>query len=211
MKNHLQSLITASAIVAGLAIPSMGQTELTDAVRVPPVPSDIQVPAGNTAYLKLSAAGTQNYICRPSQSGTAWSLFGPQATLFFNYKLLNRDIQQQLATHFLSANPAENGMARPIWQSSLDTSRVWGKAVASSTDSTYVAPGSIAWLLVEVVGSQRGPSGGSMFSPTTYIQRLNTSAGTAPTAGCSQPSDAGNSVLVPYAADYYFYKASRSR
>src|SRR5512132_2437806 len=48
----------------------------------PPVPSDIQVPAGNKAFLVGKGVGTQNYICLPSGSGFRFVLFTPQATLF---------------------------------------------------------------------------------------------------------------------------------
>ena len=141
--------------------------------------------------------GTQNYICKPSSTGFSWTLFGPQATLFVTFKLFGNEIQQQIATHFLSANPAENGMARPTWQSSLDTSAVWGKASLISTDTAYVAPGAIPWLLVQVVGAQRGPAGGAMLMPATYIHRLNTSGGVAPSTGCTISTDTGNTALVP--------------
>jgi hypothetical protein len=45
---------------------------------------------------------------------------------------------------------------------------------------------------------------------TTYIQRLNTTGGSAPTTGsptCAVSTDVGHQVLVPYTADYYFYSA----
>jgi hypothetical protein len=43
---------------------------------------------------------------------------------------------------------------------------------------------------------------------TTYIQRLNTTGGTAPANGCSASGDVGKQVLVPYTADYYFFRAA---
>jgi hypothetical protein len=91
-----------------------------DAGRVtpPPVPSNIQVPAGNKAFLEGHAVGTQDYICLPSGSGFAWTFFGPRATLF-------NDSNKQILTHFLSANPFESGIPRSTWQHSRDTSSVW--------------------------------------------------------------------------------------
>jgi len=59
-----------------------------------------------------------------------------------------------------------------------------------------------------VVGDQPGPTGGERLTRTTFIQRLNTSGGIAPSTGCAQPTDVGSKVLVPYAADYFFYKAA---
>lgn len=44
---------------------------------------------------------------------------------------------------------------------------------------------------------------------TSFIQRLNTSGGLAPSAGCRSKADVGNQAFVPYTANYFFYtKAS---
>jgi hypothetical protein len=53
-----------------------------DYITAPSVPAGLQVPAGNQAFLEGAAVGTQDYICLPSGTGTAWTFFGPQATLF---------------------------------------------------------------------------------------------------------------------------------
>ena len=173
-------------------------------VTPPPVPTVIQVPAGNKAFFEGHAVGTQNYSCLPSSTGVAWTLFGPQATLF-------DDDVKQVMTHFLSPNPFDNagaGMPRATWQHSRDTSTVWGLLVpgASSTDPHFVAPGAIPWLLLQVVGAQDGPAGGDKLTPTTYIQRLNTSGGVAPSTGCTLSTDVGKRALVPYTADYFFFR-----
>ena len=165
----------------------------------PPVPSDIQVPAGNKAFLVGKGVGTQNYICLPS----GWTFFGPQATLF-------NDLNEQVITHFLSPNPFEGNTIRATWQHSGDTSTVWGQVMQSSSDPNFVAPGAIAWLLVQVVGAQDGPTGGHTLTATTFIQRLNTSGGVAPSTGCTL-SDVGKKAFVPYTADYFFYKATGDR
>jgi len=174
---------------------------------VPPVPTAIQVPAGNIPFLKGHAVGTQNYVCLPSGSGISWTFFGPQATLFVTLKFFHREIQQQITTHFLSPNPDESGTPRATWQSSFDTSAVWARAIASSTDSHFVAPGAIPWLLLQVVGAQHGPTGGALLTRTTFIHRLNTSGGVAPLTGCSESTNVGATALVPYTADYFFYRA----
>jgi len=121
----------------------------------PPVPSNLVVDAGHTAYLLAHARGTQNYVCVPNGTAYSWTLYGPQATLFDdNY------IQQ--ITHFLSANPDENGVLRATWQHSSDTSSAWAAAIPgrSSIDPAYVAPGAIPWLLLEAKGARLGPTGG---------------------------------------------------
>jgi Protein of unknown function (DUF3455) len=185
-----------AALVAALALPELAHA---DQITPPNVPVGIQVPAGHVAFLKGHAAGTQNYLCLPSGSGVAWTLFGPQATLF------NDDFKQS-ATHFLSANPFEAGTPRPTWQSSFDTSVVWGRALASSIDPPFVSAGAIPWLLVQVVGAQDGPTGGHKLTRTTFIQRVNTVAGSMPSAGCAVSTDIGKRALMPYETDYYFYR-----
>jgi hypothetical protein len=166
----------------------------------PSVPSNLEVPAGARLFLKAQASGTQNYICLAA----GWSFMGPQATLFVNTRFLHTQISYQVATHYLSANPAENGTPRPFWQSSVDTSRVSAKSIANSSDPEFVAQGAIPWLLLQVVLSQRGPSGGSMISDAAYVQRINTSGGLMPTTACT----VGDMSFVPYTADYYFYRMS---
>ena len=167
----------------------------------PAVPADLEVPAGHTLFLQASAAGTQNYVCLPTASGFAWTFLGPQATLF--------QFNRQVTTHFLSPNPDEAGLPRATWQDSQDTSRVWARAVASSSDPRFVKPGAIPWLLLEVVGADRGPGGGTRLTEATYIQRLRTSGGVAPATGCDDPADMGAKALVPYKTDYLFYKPTR--
>lgn len=169
------------------------------------VPPNLAVPAGNIAYLKTHAIGTQNYACVPGANGPFWKFLGPQATLFVPFPWIRREAQLQVATHFLSANPSEGGTPRPTWQSSLDTSAVWGRAAADSSDPEYVAPGAIPWLLVQVTGAQPGPMGGTALAHTTYIQRVKTSGGIAPSGGC-QEAAYGQVALVPYITEYIFYR-----
>ena len=133
------------------------------------MPYHIEVPAGHTAFLEGQAVGTQNYICLPS----GWTFFGPQATLC-------NDLDEQAITHFLSSNPDENGTPRATWPHSGDMSTVWAMAIASSSNPGFVAPGDIPLLLLQVVGAQDEPAGSDKLSETTFIHRLNTSGGVAP-------------------------------
>ena len=71
----------ATALAVGFTV-SLPQPADADHVTLPPVPSNIQVPAKNKAFLEGHAVDTQDYICLPSGSGFAWTFFGPQATLF---------------------------------------------------------------------------------------------------------------------------------
>ncbi len=209
MTNYLRNLVTAS-VVAIAFVPSAGMAQAQfGEMTAPKVPSEIQVPTGNTAFLRGHAVGTQNYICMPSTSGYSWKFAGPQATLFITFKWMNGEVRQQITTHFLSMNPSEGGIPRATWQSSLDTSAVWAKAIATSSDPGFVAPDAIPWLLLQVVGSQAGPAGGTTLNPTTFIQRIETTGGIMPSTGCSEAMNAGAMVFVPYTAEYLFYKGAR--
>ena len=206
MFSNIRYLIVAGLIVAGGgSSPAMAQQV---AVGEPDVPTDLVVPDGHVLFARGYAIGTQNYMCLPAASGgVAWKFFAPQATLYVTVL----GLQAQLATHFLSANPEEDGLARPTWQHSIDSSKVWGKVYKISTDPNYVEPGAIPWLLLEKAGTETGPDGGSFMTQTAYIQRINTSGGVAPATGCSASGNIGALALVPYTTDYYFYKARRPR
>ena len=192
--NMKHGLITIGA----LATMAMASGAEAQTVTPPPVPATIQLPEPARAFLLGRGVGTQNYECQPVQSlgRVNWVLFTPQATLF-------DDLKDQLITHFFSPNPQEDNLPiRVTWQDSKDTSIVWGKVIASAT----VDPNAIAWLTVQATGTQVGPFGGTTLSDTTFIQRLNTVGGLAPTTGCEVPTDIGRKRFVPYTADYFFFK-----
>jgi len=64
--------------------------------------------------------------------------------------------------------------------------------------------GSIQCLLLQSVGNQKGPTGGNLLAKSTFIQRLNTKGGAVPTSSCT----VGQTQLVVYTADYFFYRAA---
>ena len=203
---------TALAVACAVALPQPARAANVTPPRVPP---NIEVPTGNTLFLVGHGVGTQNYICLPSGSGFAYTLFTPEATLFEP-----EDNTTQLITHFFSPNrnPTESGeeegTIRVTWQDSQDTSTVWAKlninpdgSRSSFSDPPFVKHGAVAWLLLKAVGAEVGPTGGDTLSDTTFIQRLNTSGGLAPT-DCASKKDVGKQAFVPYTADYFFYKAT---
>ena len=216
---------TALAVAFTVALPQPARAANVTPPRVPP---NIEVPTGNTLFLVGHGVGTQNYICLPcpnpstatcpDTSGFAYILFTPEATLFEP-----EDNTKQLITHFFSPNrnPTESGenegTIRVTWQDSQDTSTVWAKlninpdgsaaSASASSDPTFVAKGAVNWLLLKAVGAEVGPTGGDTLSDTTFIQRLNTSGGLAPT-DCASSADVGKQAFEPYTADYFFYKAA---
>jgi hypothetical protein len=202
-----RSLLVAcsTALAVGFTV-SLPQPAHADHLTPPDVPDAIQVEAGNRPFLEGHGVGTQNYICLPcpnpttpaaacpDDSGFAWLLFTPEATLF-------NDHGKQLTTHFFSPNPAEDGTIRATWQDSRDSSIVWGGRAVSAP-----VPDAIAWLLLPMAGTQEGPTGGDTLTATTFIQRVNTTGGLAPSDGCSELANVGAKAFRPYTADYFFYR-----
>jgi len=186
---------------------------------LPPVtPPSITPPAGNRLFLAGHAFGSQGYVCLPASNGVSWTVNNarPEATLFSN--IFGAPVQ--IITHFLSHNdnPLENVVppfGNATWQSSFDRSKVWAaaslpKTISAGTDQSCPTTGSIPCLLLQAVGTQEGPTGGKILSETTFVQRLKTSGGAAPSnpsTGCLTGTDVGHQLLVPYSADYYFYRA----
>ena len=192
---------TLALIVVTLATALSGVSHAADRIVPPAVPAGLEAPAGYKPFLVGHAIGTQNYICAPAAtaSGVDWLFVGPQATLF------NADVEQIL-THFQSRNPFQGDAIQATWQSSRDSSAVWAKKHTGSLDANYVAPGAIEWLLLEVTGTQFGPTGGDKLANTAYIQRVNTVGGVKPSATECTASTVNTRRLVSYEADYYFYR-----
>src|SRR4051812_19610524 len=147
------------------------------------VPAALNPPADATLAAALPARGVQIYTCAiPSAGGApAWTLKAPHAVLGKGH-----DVQ---AIHF----------AGPSWQA-VDGSVVTGTKIAASPapDAT-----DIPWLLLQAATH----TGAGVFAAVTWIQRLDTETGAAPATGCDD-AHVGAEVLAPYAADYFFYRAS---
>jgi hypothetical protein len=112
--------------------------------------------------------------------GTSWTFVAPRADLV-------DDNGQLIIKHF----------AGPTWQATDGSS-----VVAGRVDGVTVDPNAIPWLLTTA------GSGGNLLAPTTYIQRINTVGGLAPTQACNA-AKSGTLKEVPYKADYFFYKSTK--
>ena len=207
---RVRSLFGAALVLAC----AFGTVTLAAAqVTPPPTPDLIAVPKGNSPYLVGHARGSQGYTCLPTNTGgTAWNPTArPEATLFADF--FGHAVQ--IITHFqsINENPKPNVVpplsGNATWQSSLDSSRVWMVKVnginAGSDEKSCPNSGSIQCLLLQSVGNKKGPTGGDLLANTTFIQRLNTAGGAVPTSICS----VGQTQLVPYTADYFFFRADK--
>ena len=216
----------AAALVLGCALGTVANAAGQN-VTPPTTPTIITPPAGNSAFLVGHALGTQGYVCLPTPADASiasWTVNNarPEATLFQTF--LGQNFQ--IITHFLSPDTNPNGAApNPLpfgsatWQSSFDSSKVWAQvplsnstspaspaSIPAGSDPSCPNTGSIACLLLQSIGSQQGPTGGKIMTITTFVQRLNTNGGSAPADGCSVAADVGKQTLVPYTADYYFFR-----
>jgi Protein of unknown function (DUF3455) len=211
----------AAALAIGCAFGAVTHAQ-AQSITPPTTPSIITPPEGNSAFLLGHAVGTQGYVCLPTSPGAStasWTVKGarPEATLF--QRFFGQDFQ--IITHFLSPDTSPNDAApQPLpfgsatWQGSFDSSKVWAQVLHMNTIPAGSHPscpntGAIACLLLQSIGSQEGPTGGKILSQTTFVQRLNTKGGSAPTDGCSVTTDVGNQTLVPYTADYYFFRKDK--
>ena len=214
----VRKLLAIALVLGGtLGTAMRGQAQ---EITPPQTPVIITPPAGNVAFFLGHAEGTQGYVCLPTSAGAStasWTVNNsrPQATLSSSFGQ-----EFPTITHFLSPNTAPNEAApNPLpfgsvtWQSSFDSSKVWAQVLHSNSipagsDPSCPNDGSIPCLLLQSIGSQEGPTGGKSLTKVTFIQRLNTKGGSAPVDGCVNSADIGKQTLVPYTADYFFYKAS---
>ncbi|HWO12627.1 MAG TPA: DUF3455 domain-containing protein, partial [Polyangiaceae bacterium] len=147
---------------------------------VPQVPPALAVPAGNKLAFYYDAVGVQIYGCDTTATGYGWVLRGPDANLYGHKGKL-------AGTHYVG----------PTWQST-DGSTVVGTKLADAPSPDATA---IAWLLLGATSH----TGQGRMSDVTYIQRLETAGGKAPSSGCDA-SHIGEKVLVPYTSSYFFYR-----
>jgi hypothetical protein len=206
--------LSAAFLVLGCMLSTVS-TANAQSIKTPPTPTEITPPAGSSAFLLGRALqGTQGYVCLPTTTGASWTVNGarPEATLFTSF--FGQDLQ--IITHFLSPNTNPNKHApdplpfgNATWQSSYDSSKVWAQAVNSIRAGSHPScpnAGAIGCLLLQVIGADKGPTGGRFLTSTSFIQRLNTNGGSAPAEGCFVAADVGKQALVPYTADYYFFR-----
>jgi len=146
------------------------------------VPEAVRPPPGHKMSLHTVGVGEITYECRVktgSSDAYDWAFVAPVATL--------SDVNKQAVGKYY---------AGPTWEAN-DGSKVSGKQVA-------VAPASAGSIPLQLVKAEPASGTGTM-NGVTYIQRLNTKGGVAPTDACSA-SSAGARKQVSYQADYVFYK-----
>ena len=164
--------------MAGLT--SIHITKADDNFSAPNLPPSIcdkvQVEAGNEVAFHAYAIGVQVY----KWNGTSWAFVAPIAILYGD-----AGYNGQVGIHY----------AGPTWESNSGSKVVAARVEGCTPDLT-----AIPWLKLKAVST----SGPGIFSSATYVQRVNTTGGLAPT---TPGSTIGEVVQVPYTAEYYFYRA----
>ena len=192
MKNSFFSvLVTIVCLVsATLFFSSCGQEDfvgasapITTRSTPPDVPEILEVGEGFEVSYHTYAEGVQVYVVTETAPGVyQWILKEPIATLYSD-----AGYNGIVGTHYVG----------PTWESNSGS-----KVVATRLESVTVDPNSIAWLKLGAVSTQ-GPG---IFYQTTHIQRVNTVGGKAPATGANA-STVGQTIQIPYTAEYYYYKA----
>lgn len=152
-----------------------------DGPQLPAQCGSIDVENGNKVSFHVYAIGVQVY----RWNGASWVFVEPIATLYAEENYFG-----EVGIHY----------AGPKWESKSGS-----KVAGVRVPGTGCTPDSsaIPWILL----SATTKSGPGIFGSTTFIQRVNTTGGIAPTTAGSQINELAE---VPYTAEYYFYRAHRN-
>lgn len=148
------------------------------------IPAAVQVPAGNKVAMETVGVGEITYECREKQGAAGtydWVFVGPKAAL-------NSRADRRLGSYY--GPPA-------TWES-IDGSKLTGTQVA-------VAPATAGSIPYQLVKANPAFGQGAM-TGVTYIQRVATRGGVAPSTQCTAAT-ATRREVVKYQADYIFWSS----
>jgi hypothetical protein len=177
--------VLAVILFAAVSLGYAGRRNSGHSNRPQCVPAGLEVPVGNELATRSAGVGVQIYVWTANPTNVAlasWVLKAPHAVLFGSHQDERGEV---VGIHF----------GGPTWQGNDGSKVVVARLTSLTVDTT-----AIPWLLLQTTST----SGDGVFTDTTYVQRLNTVGGLAPT---TPGSTLGEEVLVPYIADYYFYRA----
>lgn len=149
------------------------------------LPALIQVATGNSLVLETKASGTIEYQCSKEKDPLTtykWTVAGPKAELADTYG-------EKIGEY--SGPPAR-------W-AHKDGSFVTGSQVAISPNGSKNIP--MQLVKTDVAGGQ------GVLTTVSYVQRVNTKGGVAPSKKCSA-DNLGEKAEVAYSAQYRFWKAN---
>jgi hypothetical protein len=177
--NRVIQLLALIAVVM-LGLQSAQAFDNSNGPELPAQCASIQVEAGNKLAFHAYAKGVQIY--KWNIITQTWDLFGPQAGLFAEENYFG-----EIGSHYVG----------PTWESKsgskVEARRVLGTGCTPD-------PTAVAWLLLKQVRVE----GNGIFSKVTFIQRVNTTGGLAPSTPGAYDGEMRQSA---YTAEYYFYRA----
>ena len=189
----VSTLVVAAAALLALALAVPAAAEPGNDNRAPVLEGEaarLTVEVGNKLAFHAYAEGVQIY----RWTGAAWTFVGPEAVLYAHEGDADDDDGAAgfgiIATHY--ATPAG-----PAWESASGS-----KVIGQRLDGVPVDPTAIDWLLLKA----KSADAPGIFHGVTFIQRLNTTGGKAPTAA---GDFIGQEVGIPYTADYFFYRGAQ--
>ena len=148
------------------------------------LPDSVKVPVGNAPAMETVGVGQITYECRDKKDMAGqyeWVFVGPDAAL-------NDRSGKKIGKYF--GPPA-------TWEN-MDGSKLTGTQVA-------IAPAGAGNIPLQLVKANPATGAGAM-TGVTYIQRVATQGGVAPSMACDT-AGRGKKEIVKYQADYIFYKA----
>ena len=148
------------------------------------LPEAVKVPAGHSVKLETAGVGEITYECRTKKDMVGqfeWVFVGPDAAL-------NDRSGKRIGKYY--GPPA-------TWEA-MDGSKVTGAQLA-------VSPVSAGSIPIQLVKANPAMGAGAM-QGVTYIQRVATQGGVAPSIACVA-SSMGQKQIVKYQADYIFWRA----
>jgi hypothetical protein len=185
MKIYSQEKIMYRIVLALIALLTLSVTSAVafdndNGPELPDMCSSIKVEEGNKLAFHAYAKGVQIY--KWNLVTQTWGLVAPQAGLF-----AEEGYHGEIGTHYVG----------PKWESKsgslVEAGRVPGTGCTPD-------PTAIAWILLKQIRTQ----GSGIFAKVTFIQRVNTVGGLAP----STPGEFDGQIKEsPYTAEYYFYRA----
>lgn len=182
MMKYRNPLCLLGACIGAISLQHIAMAQ-TDPVQKG-LPALIQVAAGNTMVLELFAEGTIEYECkRETEPLTTykWLATGPDAVL--------KDEKGNKLGEY-SGPPAK-------WSFS-DGSFVTGSQVSVSSNGEKNIP--LQLVKADTSGGQ------GLLTTVSYVQRVNTKGGVAPSKKCSADNE-GDKADVDYKAEYRFWKS----
>jgi hypothetical protein len=147
-----KKLAALSVFMLTMAVSAAAYPGKVPGVAKPPVCETIKAPAGSKLVFHAYADGVQIY----RWTGTSWVLSAPSAVLYED-----ADLEDAIGVHY----------AGPTWQSVSGS-----KVVGTVLDRCTADPNAIQWFLLGAVASD-GPG---IFDRVTFIERVNTVGGLAP-------------------------------